>query len=231
MEKPDDSRALLKRMKFNVEQTDAERFAAIADCTGLSVAKLGQLVIEHWMDGKLYPLPPKWRAMEKERQALQRKAIRQHEANISRVERQSFAADRVFYRRPLGRPGLVPPPDQKMMDFTWQHGRHHIEQPLTGVELWDFVRMFCWDRTPEKARKGPRPSPLPAEDARGLLAARAWRAVGGIELFRREPHGMEFTTLWLPGDAPPVDVLIDPEDDPWTHRITPVWHSQPSLQL
>jgi hypothetical protein len=218
-----------KKIAFQDDlQTNLENLAELWGC---SLPHLVTQILQAHVDGTSYPLHPRYAAERKEREREQKAAAQHLQRQQARIDRQTFAAESVVYRRAVGRPGLVPPPDQKIMDYAWKYGKDLLTLPVTGVELWDFVRMFCYDRSPAKSRKGPRPVPLPSEDPRGLLAARAWKATGNIELIRKAPDGTEIATMWAPETAPPVGVMLDPQSDPWANRLTPSWYSQQTFEL
>src|SRR3989344_4058147 len=175
-----------KYRKVNEARLDQDFWIEMAACYRVSVNDLMENVLKFYEGKKLFPFHPTYEARHRERQSEDR----QHKSNLARVNRQTFAAGKVVYRRPLGPPPAVAP----------------------------------------HALKGPRPKTHGPDDPRGQVGARMWRAIGNVELIRKAPDGKEISTLWTEGTVPPVDVLIDPDDDPWTHRLTPIWYSQPSLR-
>src|SRR3989344_2643557 len=215
-----------KYRKVNEARLDQDFWIEMAACYRVSVNDLMENVLKFYEGKKLFPFHPTYEARHRERQSEDR----QHKSNLARVNRQTFAAGKVVYRRPLGRPPLVAPHELKRMKDAWAFGKQVVTPPCTGVEIYDFVALMQWDFAHPKARKGPRPKTHDPDDPRGQVGARMWRAIGNVELIRKAPDGKEISTLWTEGTVPPVDVLIDPDDDPWTHRLTPIWYSQPSLR-
>lgn len=215
-----------RKLRFNPETE--EFIAEMAELWGVSVQKYVLDVLEFHRHKKHYPHHPGYEAKQRERQTHQRREERRQQAVTNRVDRQVFAAETVFYRRPMGRPPIVPPPTQRGLNRALEFGKHLLTPPYTGVDITDFVYMFLWDIKPPEARKEPRHKPLDPNDARGRMTCHAWRMAGHVELIRRAPDGSEFSTLWFKDDVPPIGVMLDPADDPWTHRLTPHWYTSPT---
>lgn len=195
-----------------------------AGCIGMNAnVYLQNLIIGH-LDALDWPLPKKYALMLKEhnKQAVraQREQERLSTMMQARIARQTFVADAVAYRRPVGRPIQPAPFWLQWIENWWRHGSQDFQPPIAPVDVINLAQQFNWDHSPPERRKPEPPAIVQPGDPREYQAAASWRVLGHVELLRRAPDGSEVVTLWTTDSAPKVGVLMALEDDPWLTRQT-----------
>lgn len=208
----------------------------IADCFGCPLQHLLTKVLTGYRDGKLYPHPPEYEEILREREwatkEAQREKYRQGHRQQSRLVRQQSIASAVIYRRPQGRPRTAYQARVTLFRRFWERFGDQIHVPTTPQILGQMVHDWHIEIEPLGAKGRERPRLRVADiEAEWLSMTDCWREVGNVQLLRTAPGEPDLVTLWTPENAPEVNVEIKPENDPWPGIITQDYSSLRKPQL